>query len=374
LKNIDINIYYCYNIIEIYGKKDGEYMSVKINQYKVEGKEYTEIVVEDDGFIVKLCDLGASIRDIIFHEKHVITTPKSFEDFITNGSYYGRTIGRTAGRIANGRFTLNKQTYQLRLNADNMHNMHGGLDGLAFKRWDYNVDEEVDRIKIRFTYFMPNMSDGFPGGLSVKVTYTIYNNKVRIDYFGTTTADTLLNLSNHTYFNIAGNISHDVLNQVLTINSHKYGKLRPDYTKIIDNIIPITDGNAFDFTKPKRLGEKINDPKVMQYTNGYDHCFVLDNRGLEYKAAILEDKESNTKLTVYTTYPALVVYTCNYTDELIGLGKDEPIMPRDAICFEAQYIPNAINMTKIKPDEMGILRKKDEYKETIIYQFEVLEY
>ena len=75
-----------------------------------------------------------------------------------------------------------------------------------------------------------------------------------------------------------------------------------------------------------------------------------------------------------STYPALVVYTCNYTDELIGLGKDEPIMPRDAICFEAQYIPNAINMTKIKPDEMGILRKKDEYKETIIYQFEVLEY
>lgn len=347
-------------------------MSVQINQYKVEGKDYTEIVVEDDGFIVKLCDLGASIRDVIFHNKHMVTTPKTFEDFITNGSYYGRTIGRTAGRIANGRFTLNKQTYQLKLNADNMHNMHGGLDGLAFKRWDYNVDEEVDRIKVRFTYFMPSMDDGFPGGLNVKVTYTIYNNKIRIDYFGNTTADTLLNLSNHTYFNISGNISHDVLNQVLQINASKYG--RSDYTKLIDSIIPITPGSAFDFTKPRRIGERINDKKVYENTCGYDHCYVLDNKGLEYKAAILEDKEANTKLTVYTTYPALVIYTCNFTDELIGLGKDEPIMPRDAICFEAQFVPNAINMSKIKPDEMGILRKKDEYKETIIYQFEILEY
>ncbi len=349
-------------------------MGANIKQYKVENKEYTEITVEDDGFIVKLCDLGASIRDIIFRGKHMVASPASFEEFITNGSYYGRTIGRTAGRIENGRFTLNKQTYQLKINADNMHNMHGGLDGLAFKRWDYNVDEEADRIKVRFTYFMPNMQDGFPGGLNVKVTYTIYNNKIRIDYFGSTTADTLLNLSNHTYFNISGNLSHDVTNQILTINAHKYGKPKPDYTKIIGDIIPITDGNAFDFTKGKRLGERINDQKVMQYTNGYDHCFILDKKGLENKAAILTDKEANTKLTVYTTYPSLVVYTCNYTDELVSVGTDKKIMPRDAICFEAQFVPNAINMSNIKPEETGILRKKDEYKETIIYQFEQYEF
>ena len=349
-------------------------MGAKIKQYKVENKEYTEIIVEDDGFIVKLCDLGASIRDIEFRGKHMVASPASFEEFITNGSYYGRTIGRVAGRIANGRFTLNKQTYQLKLNADGMHNMHGGLDGLAFKRWDYNVDEEADRVKVRFTYFMPNMADGFPGGLSVKITYTIYNNKIRIDYFGNTTADTLLNLSNHTYFNISGNLSHSVVDQMLTINAHKYGKPRADYTKIIDSIIPISQGNAFDFTKPKRIGEKINDQKVMQYTNGYDHCFVLDQKGLDYKAAILTDKEANTKLTVYTTYPSLVVYTCNYSDELISVGTNKPIMPRDAICFEAQFIPNAINMDKIKPEENTILRKKDNYCQTIIYQFEQYEY
>lgn len=347
-------------------------MGANIKQYKVNGKDYTEIIVEDDGFIVKLCDLGASIRDIEFRGKHMVASPKSFDEFITNGSYYGRTIGRCAGRIAKGQFTLNKQTYQLKLNADNMHNMHGGLDGLAFKRWDYNVDEEADRIKVRFTYFMPNLDDGFPGSLSVKVTYTIYNNKVRIDYFGSTTADTLLNLSNHTYFNIAGNLSHNIMNQVLTINANKYGK--PDYTKIIDNIIPITNGNAFDFTKGKKIGERINDPKVMQYTNGYDHCFILNNRGLEYKAAILTDKESDTKMTVYTTYPALVIYTCNYTDELVSVGTDKKIMPRDAICFEAQYVPNSVNMKEFKEGENEVLRKKDSYNETIIYQFEKLEF
>ena len=162
------------------------------------------------------------------------------------------------------------------------------------------------------------------------------------------------------------------MNQVLTINAHKYGK--PDYTKTIDSIIPITDGNAFDFTKGKRLGERINDQKVMQYTNGYDHCFVLDERGLDYKAAILTDKEANTKLTVYTTYPSLVVYTCNYTDELISVGTNKPIMPRDAICFEAQFVPNAINMDKIKPEDNTILRKKDNYCQTIIYQFEQYEF
>ena len=248
----------CYNI---YGN-EGEYMGATINKYRVEGRDYTEIVVEDDGFIVKLCDYGASIRDIIFRDKHMVASPASFSDFITNGSYYGRTIGRTAGRIANGRFTLNKQTYQLKINADNIHNMHGGLDGLAFKRWDYNVDEEVDRVKVRFTYYMPPFDDGFPGGLNVKVTYTIYNNKVRIDYIATSTEDTLLNLSNHTYFNIAGNISHKIESQLLQINASKYGK--PDFTKIIENIIPITPGNAFDFTKPRRIGEKINDPKVIK--------------------------------------------------------------------------------------------------------------
>ncbi|MBP5446350.1 MAG: galactose mutarotase [Acholeplasmatales bacterium] len=343
-------------------------MGTKINQFRVNSKDYTEIVVEDDGFIVTLCDLGASIRDIVFNGKHMVASPKSFEEFITNGSYYGRTIGRTAGRIANGRFTLNKQTYQLKLNADNMHNMHGGLDGLAFKRWDYSVDEEVDRIKVRFTYYMPPMDDGFPGGLSVKVTYTIYNNKIRIDYTGTTTEDTLLNLSNHTYFNISGNLEHGVCDQVLTINANKYGK--PDFTKIIENIIPITPGNPFDFTKPRKIGAKINDPKVYQITNGYDHCYVLNERGLSNRAALLVDKEANTKMSVFTTYPALVIYTCNYTDELVSVGTDKKIMPRDAICFEAQYVPNGINMSKIDKNEMGILRKKDSYLETIIYQFE----
>ena len=343
-------------------------MGTTVNQKKVDGKEYTEIIVEDDGFIVKLCDLGASIRDIIFQGKHMVASPDSFEEFITNGSYYGRTIGRTAGRIAGGRFTLNKKQYQLKLNADNMHNMHGGLDGLAFKRWDYSVDEEVDRIKIRFTYYMPSMSDGFPGGLNVKVTYTIYNNKIRIDYTASTTDDTLVNLSNHTYFNIAGDLSHNITSQVLQINAKKYCK--PDHTKIIQSIIPITAGNAFDFTKPRKIGEKINDIKVLEITNGYDHCYMLDNIGLENKQAILVDEKSNTKMTVYTTYPCLVIYTCNYTDELESVGSKKPIMPRDAICFECQFIPNGINMPKLAKDQSGILHKKDNYHETIIYQFE----
>ncbi len=346
-------------------------MGALINQYKVEGKEYTEIIVEDDGFIVKLCDLGASIRDIIFNGKHMVASPESFEEFITNGSYYGRTIGRTAGRIAGGKFSLNKKEYQLKINADNMHNMHGGLDGLAFKRWDYSVDEEVDRIKVRFTYYMPPLSDGYPGGLNVKVTYTIYNNKIRIDYTATTTDDTLLNLSNHSYFNISGNLSSDVTGQLLQINASKYGK--PDFTKIIESILPITKGNAFDFTKPRKIGERINDISVLKHTNGYDHCYFLDKRGLDTKAATLVDEKSNVKMSVYTTYPCLVIYTCNYTDELISVGSNKPIMPRDAICFEAQFVPNGINMPKIDKDQMGILRKKDNYHETIIYQFELLD-
>ena len=343
-------------------------MGAKINQYKVDNKEYTEIVVEDDGFIVKFCDLGASIRDIIFQGKHMVASPSKFEEFITNGSYYGRTIGRTAGRIANGKFSLNKKTYQLKLNADNMHSMNGGLDGLAFKRWDYSVDEEVDRIKVRFTYYMPPLDDGFPGGLSVKVTYTIYNNKIRIDYTATTTDDTLCNLSNHTYFNISGDLSRDITGQLLQINASKYCK--PDYTKIIESIIPITPNNAFDFTHPRKIGDRINDPKVLQHTNGYDHCYMLDKVGLDNKQAILIDEKSNVKMTVYTSYPCLVIYSCNYTDELISVGTNKPIMPRDAICFEAQFIPNGINMRKVNKEQMGILHKKDNYHETIIYQFE----
>lgn len=343
-------------------------MTTKIEKTKVGAKYYTEIIVEDDGFVVTLCDLGASIRDIMFKGKHMIVSPKSFEEFVTNGSYYGRTIGRTAGRIGGGSFTIDKKQYQLKLNADNLHSMHGGLDGLAFKIWDYNVDEEADRVMVRFTYFMPHMDDGFPGNLSTKVTYTIANNKVRIDYEATTSEDTLVNLANHTYFNIAGDVCHNVRNQKLYINALKYG--RPDFTKLIDSIIPITFNNPFDFSRPRLIGEKIDDPKVVQITNGYDHCYILEKNGLKDPAAILVDEEANTKLSVYTTYPCVVIYTCNYTDDLVVLGKDAPVERNDAICFECQFVPNGINMKDIKKNENGLLKKKDKYNQTTIYQFE----
>lgn len=343
-------------------------MEANVEQKIVNGKEYTEITVEDDGFIVKLCNYGASIRDVIFHEKHMIATPKSFEEFITNGSYYGRTIGRTAGRIENGTFKLDGQKYQLPLNADNLHNMHGGLDGLAFKRWDYMIDEQIDKIIVSFAYFMTKLSDGFPGNLNVKVTYTIANNKIRIDYSGNTSEDTLLNLSNHTYFNISGDLKSNVLNDELYINASHYGKC--NHTKIIENIISVNE--SMDFRKPKKICTNINDKSVYTYTNGYDHCFILDKVGLDKKAAILKNADNNTQLSIFTSYPCLVMYTCNYPDGLIVAGKDAEIAKNDAVCFECQFIPNGINM-KIAKDQKSILKKKATYNESIMFQFEQID-
>lgn len=344
-------------------------MQANVEQIIENGKEYTQITVKDDHFTVKLSNLGASIRDIVFHDKHMIATPKSFKDFITNNSYYGRTIGRTAGRIEKGTFVIGGKKYQLPLNAENLHNMHGGLDGLAFKIWDYMVDEQLDRILVKFVYYMPRLNDGFPGDLSVKVSYTIANNKIWINYTGNSNEDTLLNLSNHTYFNISGNLKTNVLNQDLYINASTYGKC--DHTKIIENIIPVND--SMDFRQAKKIGKNINDKSIYNYTNGYDHCYVLNKTGLEHKAAIVTDKENNTKLTVYTTYPCVVVYTTNYPDGLIMAGKNNKLEKNDAICLECQYIPNGINMKKIHKRQRGLLKRKANYDETIIFQFEIID-
>lgn len=186
---------------------------------------------------VKLCNVGASIYDIKTVDSNnnlesILYTTLDEKDFPLNGSYFGKTIGRTGGRISNNKFTLNGKEYHI--NSLDPNGLHGGVDSLSFKEFDINTKETDSYYEVIFSYLSKDMESGYPGNLNLKVIYRLYKdiNKLELDYEGTTDKDTLLNLSNHAYFNLSGNAKNNINNHELFINSNNM--------EVIKNLLPIS--------------------------------------------------------------------------------------------------------------------------------------
>ena len=316
-------------------------------------------VTNDNNFKVSLLNYGACIRGIFVDDKILNVTPNNLSGFINCDPMYGKTIGRYAGRIEDGKFTLNGNDYQLDLN-NGGNCLHGGKDCIGNKIFDYNIKKENDRIVVEFTYF--DKEKRFPGDVDFKIKYTIFKKKndLLIDYYAKSNKDTILNLTNHTYFNLSGNCHKTVIDERMYINADKFTKLKNNMC--LESIEDVLD--VMDFRKEKTIGKDIENVFLQNHpTKGYDHCFILRDHNLNDVIASLYDDNTRIRLNVYTTYPCVVVYSCNYPSDRKILGNKYP-KKYQGICFECQYMPNSINY-----GDETILRANEEYHEQTIFSF-----
>lgn len=339
---------------------------------KINEKLNKIIVTNDKGMYVSFLNLGATIDQIKIPDKNgkvesVVMHPLNLNEYIGNTAYYGKTIGRVAGRIDGGKYTIGGNNYQLDLNDSNHNCLHGGYNGCSEKYWDFNLIEKSNENIVVFSICA--CDDGFNGNLEIKVEYVVKNDRniLEINYYSEASEDGLCNLTNHTYFNLSGNGKENILNHFLKIKAGRYTKLN-EYL-ITTSIEKVNE--VMDFSKAKKIGTHIFDSSLKEHKAfGYDHAFLFDDHHLLDSKIELYEEKSGRKLSIFTSYPCVVVYTCNYPGGEI-VQDEHRIGLHDSVCLECQFIPNSINMKEYMND--GLLKKGEKYFQKIVYQFDIID-
>ena len=322
----------------------------------------------DNGFEVEILNLGGIITKIITPDKDgnlesIVTAYKNIESYYTNPSYFGAIVGRTAGRICEGKVIIEGKEYNLNKNYG-LHQGHGGNSGLNSKIWDVNVIESKDYIELKLSSKCEDGEENYPGNLDVEVSF-----KVREDYTIEETykvksdKTTLVNMTNHSYFNLSGNLKRPVTEQYMKLDSSKLIEI--DETCVPTGNILSVSNTPFDFRNLKSIGEEIdNNHEQIKIGCGYDHPFLLDDN----KTIYMEDKVSKRCMTITTNQKSVVIYSMNFTDDEI-LYNDKNKQRRYGICFETQAPPIGRNMCFM---EDSLLKKDEEYLQETIYKFDII--
>ena len=325
---------------------------------KLVDKKNTDLFVltNTNGCELTVTNYGAKIVSLMVPDKDgtlvdVVTGHDSIDDYLASSEpYFGAVCGRTANRIANGKFELDGKTYSLAVN-NGPNSLHGGVKGFNAVVWDV---KEVRDNSIKLQYLSSDGEEGYPGNLTVTVTYTVTNeNAVIIDYKATTDMPTILNLTNHSYFNLSGAGNASINDHILTINADTY--LPTDATAIPYGPADEVKETPMDFTTPHTIGSRINeDFQQLLYGKGYDHTYVLNKK---YKdefsfCARCESPKTGIVMEVYKSETGMQLYTGNWmTDKLIGKnGQTYP--SRAAVCFETQHYPDSINKPEYPTTEL----------------------
>lgn len=317
------------------------------------------------GLQVKLITYGAILTELRIPDRtgrpaNVVLGFDNLAQYEQPHPYLGATIGRVANRIALGRFSLFATEYELATNNGPNH-LHGGVRGFDKVTWKADLSERNGEEGVRFTYLSRDGEEGYPGNLSASVTYTLSERgELRMEYEASTDRPTPVNLTNHSYFNLAGAGSGTVLNHELLINADRY--LPTDDTQIPTGELRSVKGTPMDFTRPKRIGAEIG-----QVSGGYDHNYVINGGGGSalVLAAVLKDPQSGRVLEVLTTQPGVQLYTSNYLDGSIkGIGG--PYLKHGAVCLETQHFPDSVNQPEFPST---ILKAGEEYRQTTVWRF-----
>lgn len=263
-----------------------------------------------------------------------------------NKAFFGALIGRYANRIAHGKFELDGKTYQVPKN-DGENSLHGGTRGFDKVVWS---GKEIPN-GVELTYVSPDGDQGYPGKLTATVRYTLHNGALRIEYTATTDKDTVVNLTNHSYFNLKGQGNGDILDHQLKINASRYTPV--DATLIPTGELASVQGTPFDFRKTTAIGARINDKhEQLERGHGYDHNWVLDSSGKLVEAAEVYEPSTGRVLQVWTDQPGVQFYSGNFLDGTIK-GKGGVAYPhRSGMCLETQHFPDSPNHPKFPSTEL----------------------
>ncbi|MGP3957216.1 aldose epimerase family protein [Nonomuraea sp. 3N208] len=301
------------------------------------GEQIEQVELSSGRLRAEVLTLGAIVRSLEVSGRNVVLGLDSVEDYLTRSRYFGAVVGRYGNRIANGRFTLDGVEYRLPIN-NGVNSLHGGTEGFDRKVWTVQ-DRSVDSVTLTLT--SPDGDQGYPGTLTAQVTYTLADDALRIDYAIETDAPTVVNLTNHSYFNLAG--AGDVRDHVVRIEAEHY--LPVDEHKIPTGELAPVKGTPFDFTEPHAVAER--------YDGGYDHCFVLGG-GMQVTAGGLT-------MEVTTTEPGVQFYTGSMLD-----GVATPYGPFAGLCLETQHYPDSPNQAHFPST---VLRPGERRTSTTTYRF-----
>ncbi|MBV8857836.1 MAG: galactose mutarotase [Acidobacteria bacterium] len=288
------------------------------------------------------------------------------EGYQKTTTYIGALVGRYANRIAKGRFTLDGKEYTLATNNGENH-LHGGVRGFDKVVWAARPVAARSGQALELTYLSKDGEEGYPGNLSVRVVYTLTDaDELRIDYYATTDKDTVINLTNHNYYNLAGQGNGDILGHVLTLNASRFTPT--DAGAIPTGELRAVKGTPFDFTRPTAIGARINqDEEQLKLGKGYDHNFVIDGRaGVLRLAARVTEPTTGRALEVWTTEPGVQLYTGNYLDGTDTGKGGKTYKYRYGFCLETQHFPDSPNQPKFPST---VLRKGAQFRSTTVYKF-----
>jgi aldose 1-epimerase len=318
------------------------------------------------GLTCKVITYGAIVTELHVPDRNgacadVVLGFDNLAQYVARNPYFGCVVGRVANRIARGTFKLDGKTYTLPIN-NGPNSLHGGIRGLDKVVWKAEASERAEGPAVAFSHVSPDGDQGFPGKLSLRMTYTLTQaNELRFDYEATTDRTTPVNLTNHSYFNLAG--KGLILDQVLQINASRYTP--SDDTMIPTGVIADVAGGPLDFTLAKPIGRDF--AQVRGATNGYDHNYVIDGggRGLVL-AATARDPASGRTMEVSTDQPGIQLYSSNDFDGTLA-GKGGVIFAlRSAFCLETQHFPDSVNHPGFPST---LLRPGEIYRSTTIYRF-----
>ena len=335
---------------------------------------YLYTLTNANGLVVKITNYGGTITELWTPDRRgnlgdIVLGFDNLKDYEEKSPYFGCLIGRYGNRIAKGKFTLDGKEYTLAINNDENH-LHGGLKGFDKVIWDAEPFQTEDSVGLILQYLSKDMEEGYPGNLDVKVVYTLTNkDTLEIDYEATTDKPTVCNLTNHNYYNLAGQgVGNNYKNQLM---------INADYfTPIDETLIPTGElrpvkGTPMDFTQMTAIGERIDaDSTQLKYGGGYDHNWVLnkENKNTVCLAAKVYEPKSGREMVIFTTEPAIQFYSGNFLDGSL-VGKEGKLYKhRYAYCLETQHYPDSPNRPEFPTT---VLRPGETYKTKTVHKFSV---
>ncbi len=346
-------------------------MYLKVNEYGMTSDgvlvhEYS--MTNDNGSNVSVLTYGGTISKIIVPDKigvmkNIVAGFDSMDGYISCPDFIGAAIGRSADRIKGASFCIDDVEYNLDAN-DGDNNLHGGGNAFDKKVWEANAELEDDQLKLNLHYLSPDLEGGFPGNLDCNITYCFDNNDtLKIKYECTTDQKTVVNMTNHSYFNLSGDFNTKVTDHVMTMKSDEFVAIDED---IIPEEILHVEGTPFDFRKPKAIGRDIDvDERQVHFGAGYDHAFVL-NENVDGPNVVVCDPKTGRKMEIRTQERCVVFYSGNLLKEEYIAYDNTPLHKRAAFCLETQYYPDAINAPFIKS---RLLEPNEVYKTETSYKF-----